>query len=647
MVAKLPPVSGYRPDIDGLRAVAVVAVVLFHTFPPLLPGGFIGVDIFFVISGYLIGGILIDANQRGTFTYRDFYARRVRRLFPALAPVLLFVLIAGFFILSPSSYSLLGKHIAAGAGFISNLVLMREAGYFDVDSAFKPLLHLWSLGIEEQFYIITPLIIALVWRLRLSIPGIIAAFALLSFLAGIAWLDKAPTKAFYHPAARFWELFAGIVLAAQLRKPIRYHFPVLNPDFAALIGLGLLAFSFAFVREGDGFPGWLALLPVIGALLLIGPAAGSRISNLLLANRFMIFIGLISYPLYLWHWPLLSLARIHADKPLSAPVAGGLALLAVLLAWLTWRFIEPPLRHPRNGLPATKLLLFAMILLALAGWGVFVSKGLAIRYPEAIRAVATFNYNGKEEARAGRCFMKTEQTHNDFASECMTPAIDNAKPRILLWGDSHAAHLYPGLSQLATTQLGFTLWQLTASGCPPIPNFTIDARPACRSINDFVWQQIIKHRPDVVILAGFWKQYDGNGGWNKLQTERLQEVIFNLHANGIQKVIIVGQVPVWIKPQPELIVSLWEQKGHILDYTADGLVRESLSVDQNLRNELSQSDVIYVSPIELFCRDNECMTFSGPDRQQSVAFDYGHLTPSGSLSLAKRIHSAIFQKTQP
>lgn len=638
---------GYRPDIDGLRAIAVGAVVLFHAFPGLLPGGFVGVDIFFVISGYLIGGILIDAHRRGTFTYRDFYARRVRRLFPALVPVLLAVLVAGFFLQYPSDYRLLGKHVAAGAGFVSNLVLMREAGYFDIDSALKPLLHLWSLGVEEQFYIFAPLIIAAAWRWRLSLPLTIAVLALLSFATGLAWLDKAPAKAFFHPAARFWELFAGVILAAHQRQPLRWHPPALPPDLAALTGLALLAGAFAFVREDGGFPGWSALLPVAGTLLLIGPAAGSRLGHLLLANRAMVFVGLISYPLYLWHWPLLSIARIHTGAPLAAPVAGALALLAVLLAWLTWRFIEPPLRHPRQGLAATRLLSIAMVLLALAGLGVMASKGMAFRYPDAIRAVATFDYDGKEAARAGRCFMKTEQTHSDFAAECMQPAANAAAPRVLLWGDSHAAHLYPGLSQLAATGPGFTLWQLTASGCPPVPEFTVDARPACRAINDFVWQQLRRLQPDVVLLAGYWKQYDGNGGWNRLDADRLREAIANLRGNGVERVIVVGQVPVWTQPQPALIVGLWEREQQILDYTAAGLDRGSLRVDRDLREALADSGAVYVSPTAHFCRGDECMTFSGPERRESVAFDYGHLTPSGSLSLATRIRAAMFPENLP
>lgn len=648
----------YRADIDGLRAVAVSAVVLFHAFPGLLPGGFAGVDIFFVISGFLIGGILIDAHAANTFTYRDFYARRIRRLFPALAVVLVTVLAAGFLLQVPTDFRLLGKHVVAGAGFASNLVLLKEAGYFDTASALKPLLHLWSLGVEEQFYILCPLLLALAWRLRMPVLAMMAATGLASFLLGLSWLEGEPKKAFFHPAARFWELFAGIALAAAQRELPRYAqylqaggAQLLNAhaqrvhDALAGIGIALLVAGFAVLKEGREFPGYFALLPVSGTVLLIASGARSRVARLLLANRAMVFVGLISYPLYLWHWPLFAFARIHegGNEP-AAWLRAALALLAVLLAWLTWRLVETPLRHARKGLPATRILVIAMLVVAVLGGAVLATDGAAWRYPAPLRAVAALDYDGKEEARAGTCFMKTEQTHRDYAAACAQPVGVAAHPRVLLWGDSHAAHLYPGLSALAGVAPGFALLQFTSSGCPPVPGIVIASRPACRANNEFVLAQVRALQPDVVVLAGFWHQYTGRDEFERVEPAQVAAAAANLRAMGVARVVVVGQVPIWVGPQPQLMLRMWEEKHLLVDRTNDGLVPESLQADARLGAAiagLADAGVKFVSPIDLFCRADGCMTFSGDDRREPVAFDYGHLTRSASLLLAGKIQAAF------
>lgn len=410
----------YRPDIDGLRAVAVSAVVLFHAFPGVLPGGFVGVDIFFVISGFLIGGILIDAHVSTTFSYRDFYVRRVRRLFPALTVVLAAVLLAGYFLQAPSEFRVLGKHVVAGAGFASNLVLLRESGYFDTASALKPLLHLWSLGIEEQFYILCPLLLAMAWRLRMPVLWLIAGVGVMSFAVGIFWQDAEPAKAFFHPASRFWELFAGVALAALVREqPRLLVMPARGREFFAGASLLLLASSLALLDEDRDFPGYIALAPVVGAVLVILLGAQSVLLRPLLANRLLVFIGLISYPLYLWHWPLLSFARVYFHGEPTLWWRLGLMALAVLLAWLTWRWLEKPLRHARGRFPVTAALVVAMLVLLAMGVAVQKTDGAAWRYPAPLRAIAAFDFNGKEASRAGTCFVKSEQTHRDYVPECL------------------------------------------------------------------------------------------------------------------------------------------------------------------------------------------------------------------------------------
>src|SRR5262245_40012984 len=307
---------GYRPDVDGLRAVAVLAVLAYHAFPSLAPGGFAGVDVFFVISGYLITGIILDDLERGRFTYRNFYWRRIRRIFPALILVLVACLALGWLVLLPDEYAQLGKHVAAGAGVVSNIALWREAGYFDSAAELKPLLHLWSLGVEEQYYLAWPLLLLL---FRRHMGWMIVALGAASFALNIWMVGTHPTAAFYLPFTRFWELLAGSYLAFAVRKE--------NPSpYFSMVGAGLIVLGFILLEPQKAFPGWWALLPVLGAALLIRAGPQGWVNRRVLAHPAMVFVGLISYPLYLWHWPLLTYARIvHGGEP---PVAARLGLLA-------------------------------------------------------------------------------------------------------------------------------------------------------------------------------------------------------------------------------------------------------------------------------------------------------------------------------
>jgi len=299
--------NAYRPDVDGLRAIAVLSVLAFHAFPRAAPGGFAGVDVFFVISGFLISGILFEALRAGHFSFIDFYRRRVRRIFPALILVLAASLGLGWMLLLPDEYRLLGKHALAGAGFLSNIALWREAGYFAPAAEVTPLLHLWSLGVEEQYYLVWPLLLAFFAGRPRALPWMIVGLAAVSFALNVWLTPRAPSAAFYLPLTRFWELMAGSALA--------YHVHYGSPgrrmaDAKAAAGLALVAAGIALLSAGRAFPGWWALAPVVGSSLLIAAGPAAWINRRLLSNPVMVYIGLISYPLYLWHWPLLVYARI-------------------------------------------------------------------------------------------------------------------------------------------------------------------------------------------------------------------------------------------------------------------------------------------------------------------------------------------------
>ncbi|HEY3858787.1 MAG TPA: acyltransferase, partial [Gammaproteobacteria bacterium] len=323
----------YRPDIDGLRALAVLAVLGFHAFPQAVGGGFIGVDVFFVISGFLISSILFANFEHQSFTYSGFYSRRIRRIFPALVVVLTAVFVAGWFLLLPGEYRQLGRYMAAGSGFVSNLLSWHEAGYFDNASDTKPLLHLWSLGVEEQFYILWPLLIGICWKYRFNFLAVTLLVAAASFGVNIYCATHYPDADFYSPLSRFWELMLGGALAY-----VTLHRPALLPksgNLLAVLGLVMIAAGLRFIRADDAFPGWWALLPAVGTLLLMTAPTTAWINRHLLSNRPMVGIGLISYPLYLWHLPLLAMARImYLDTP-PAWISAVLLLTSFVLATAT------------------------------------------------------------------------------------------------------------------------------------------------------------------------------------------------------------------------------------------------------------------------------------------------------------------------
>ena len=475
----------YRRDIDGLRGIAVLAVVLFHAFATLVPGGFVGVDIFFVISGYLITGILLRDLQAGQFSYRRFYARRVRRIFPALALVLAVTWLIGWFVLLPIEYAELGKHTGAASLFISNFVLWKEAGYFDRAAELKPLLHLWSLGVEEQFYILWPPVLWAIWRWRRYAAWCLAGCFAVSLIANMALLANHPVPTFFLLHARFWQLMLGGLLAyGEWRAPeaMARRFG----QMAAVIGLALTLAALACFTRDDAYPGWRALLPTLGATLLIAAGARSVVGTRLLGWMPLVWLGTISYPLYLWHWPLLTYARILQGAEPTVTLRLWAVLLAVLLAWLTCRFVERPLRFGAYRASGKTIgwLVAAMVLLGLIGAATWHFKGLA-----SMRAVDRAMLQDMEKLDAFR--KQQPRCSYPFAEDlnwCLTSG--NTPPEIAIWGDSHADHLFPGV--VNDTQRGWLL--IGQSSCPPLMGMGIhqvNKSDECEEKNAAILQALI------------------------------------------------------------------------------------------------------------------------------------------------------------
>ncbi len=454
MLAK--PIDMYRADIDGLRAIAVSAVVLFHAFPGAIGGGFVGVDIFFVISGFLISSHIFKDLQAGRFSFASFYAKRVIRIFPALLVVLVCAWVASWFVLFNDEFKQLGNHMSRAAVFLSNFLLWHESGYFDNIAETKILLHLWSLAIEEQFYIVWPLVIWLAWRyggnLWLWLLGLLAV----SFVWNL-WLSEADlTQDFYSPLSRVWELMCGAVLAYwQHCKKTRRIGDVFQTNMVSLFGLTLIALALVGINSTMAFPGYWALIPVVGSVLLIASGPGALVNRHVLSRSFMTRLGAWSYSLYLWHWPVFALVRVVNGEQVSAGMRCGMVVLSIALAWATYRWVEVPVRFGIKHPLKVWFLMGAMFLLGCLGYATYKSDG----WPN--REIMSTKYVLHEGDIGHDIFHQYFKNHFFPCEEAsiakaagtwkgMVRCFQSGKSfkfDLTLIGDSHAEHLFIGLAQ--------------------------------------------------------------------------------------------------------------------------------------------------------------------------------------------------------
>lgn len=634
---------GYRPDVDGLRAVAVLLVVTFHAFPSLAPGGFIGVDVFFVISGFLISSIILGALQRGSFSFLTFYARRIRRIFPALTTMVFAFIVLGWFASTPAEYAEFGQHTVAGSLFVSNLLLWAQAGYFDIEAASKPLLHLWSLGIEEQFYIVWPLFLFGLQKRPLAIAAIWA----ISLASSLLMTSTHPAAAFYSPLSRAWELLSGALLAqlgvqseeggaflSGLGRGLR-TLSVRGADALSILGLVLIVGAAGGLDAVTSFPGWWALVPVSGALALIAAGPGALVNRLVLSRRGMVAVGLISYPLYLWHWPILVFLR-ESDFDLmpatSRVVRLGALIVAFSLAYLTYRFIELEARKARH---ATAVLCVLMATILGTGAAISLTGGFEGRLGPAQRGVIEYAESNRLSVnvdwRVGTCFLNREQDERFFRSECEGQPT-NRDSTVLLWGDSHAAHLYRGLA-FSLKGRGLSIVQLTASVCPPLLQYDPKGEPNCARINEYVLAWIQKKRPRTVIVAANWLRYPAYA--------QIEATIRKAHSAGVQTVLVVGPLPVFPRSQPTLIIRQ-SHGGQIPERIPNLALPKLKDIDRILRQVSKVTGAEFVSPLDRLCDEAGCLVAPGGQPNLLLAFDYGHLTDAGSNLI---VHDLICGQT--
>jgi len=639
----------YRLDIDGLRAIAVLLVVGFHAFPGLLPGGYIGVDIFFVISGYLITGLILHELETKQFSFTAFYARRIKRIFPALIVVLGGSFLAGWVLLLPAELKSLGLNIFGGAAFTSNFVQLNQTGYFDLSAVQKPLLHLWSLGVEEQFYIVWPILMLLAFSRRVSISVLAATVLVISF----AWnaSEAGTPRDFYLPFTRAWELMLGGFIAALVSQSEKYRLgpvpkmwsafasvPVSHPNFWSTIGVALIAFAAAALDEHSTFPGSWAVLPTLGTALVLS-AEESWFNRKILSTTAMVSIGLISYPLYLWHWPLLSYARMFDPNPPDR-LRAAVIVAAIGLAWITYRWIERPIRQ--RAYPGMKVagLCIVMAAVGVVGLVTYHAGGFESRVPAAIRDLTNVKVDERTAWRMHTCLLETLEDKSQFAAECVER---DRRPLLFLWGDSHAGALYPGLKRLQSS-VSFGMAQYATSGCPPVLEFAVEDRPNCLSNNGFIFSSVLPNvRPDIVLLYSRW----GYGNQDDLVV-KLRDLISKLHLLRIPRIIVMGKPPEWEWPGglPKATYDF---------YNDDPLhrlipVRSSFRVqddwyryDRVFQKAVEKMNgVEYISTWNALCDGIQCLTRLSDTAEGLMAIDYAHLTVAGSVYLARVIAPCLF-----
>jgi peptidoglycan/LPS O-acetylase OafA/YrhL len=633
----------YRPDIDGLRAVAVLSVVVYHAMPPLMRGGFVGVDVFFVISGYLISSIIFGNLKQGTFSFADFYIRRVKRIFPALLTMLVSIWAFGWFFLLTDEYKSLGRSMAAGSAFVANFYFWGESSYFNGVAIFKPLIHLWSLGIEEQFYIVWPIVAWGFWKARGGFFALTLVIAVASFVANIYLINIDPTGVFYSPLTRAWELMVG---SAMAYASLNFHdtLPRLSISLRSLLSVGaMLLLGFALTQTDESsFPGFWALAPVGGAILLVAAGPDALVNRGLLASRPLVLVGKISFPLYLWHWPLLSLLRIvNVSSP--SPVARLEAIIAAIaLSLLTYILIEKPIRLSRAGSAFSIWLGLAMVGVCALGYGTYAFNGFdghGFRSAEK-SAISNFYennapdwrfYNNISQAFRSDCSFEAPQTLIPLPAIPTSCYVrDTLKAHVaMLWGDSHAEMLYYGLAN--TLPADWQVMIVASPNCAPDASVIDDsATQYCKRSNWFALSTIVKVHPDVVVMA----QVDNH------QFDRMTANGRAALALGAGRVVFTGPVPQWDDTMPKIVLrglggypvertSLALNRSIVLDHAR---IAAAFALPASVLPKME-----FVDLYALLCNAAGCLTQVDDTLGGLTSFDYGHLTPNASKFVAERL----------
>jgi len=620
----------YRADIDGLRALAVLAVLLYHVGVPGFGGGFVGVDIFFVISGYLICG-MIDADIRsGSFSLGNFYKRRILRILPALFVMFLVTGVLAYIYCLPVELEDYSKSLASAVGSVSNIYFAQTADYFEAPAETKPLLHTWSLGVEEQFYLLVPLLMLVAYRF---VPRraklLFAAGAALSLAAAFAMSHRNMTFVFYLTPFRAWELALGALLSIGFIPAPKTD---LGRNACGVAGILLLIGVVLFGTASAPLLGMTGLAAVGATLVIASGECGTSYVGRLLSLPPIVFIGLISYSLYLWHWPLIVFQRSDMLLSIQSPAITRLTLivLSVGIAYLSWKLVEMPFRAMARTTSAVAVFGTAGTAMAsafaLCGLTLVVG-GAPFRFPERVVEIGSYlGYDSSAAFRTGRCFLLTNRQHLD-AETCMTP--DPKRPNYLLVGDSHAAHLWLGLSAAMPE---VNIMQATASACrPQVPPAGVLEPRACPNLMRFVFDDfLVNNRVEKVLLSASWKDED---------LADLASTLETLKSRGVD-VTVFGPIVEYDGALPRLLADeIMRDSPTIASSKRTPCIRER---DLKMRQMVAAGGATYVSVYDAICRDGRCDEYA--EGNIPMQFDAGHLTANGALEVGQRLSTSLVRK---
>lgn len=614
----------YRNDIDGLRGIAVLSVILFHAGIKCFSGGYVGVDIFFVISGYLISRIVIKKTEEGNFRLTNFYHNRARRILPVLFLVIFISIPFSLLFLYPSDIISYSKSIFSIIGIYSNFYFWKKSNYFDPVTESNPLIHTWSLSLEEQYYFVFPIFLIYIWRYGKRNTFIVLLFVGIFSLFLASYIQKiAPVANFYLLPTRVWEFIAGSLIFLMEIKFTRIYFLGIFSEIFSSIGLVLIIYAVLFFDSNTPFPSFYTLIPVTGTALVIYFGATSSNIQRLLSSRLLIFIGLTSYSAYLWHQPLFAFFNYASIDFIFSNYL--LIAITFFLSYFSWKYVEIPFRN--NKLIERNLfyliILLALLLLIFFSFLTIVTKGFPSRFSNEQLAITSYqNYDYLTVQRSGTCQMMNDQNFTNFLPECINQGD------FFIWGDSHAAALSFGLRKLDPN-----LTQLTASSCPPVIKFE-SQRPFCDEINNFVLDQIKLYKPKFIVLHASWSSYG-----NKLSISELQNTILQIkNFSHSSKIFIIGSSPVWDPSLPIYVL-----KNNLLK---ENLVKlHSFNTLNNLDaslNLLSSKNVYFISILKNICLLDRCPVYVSYDNVQELfTWDNSHLTQVGSLFIADTLFSKI------
>ena len=641
----MPTISAklaYRPDIDGLRAIAVLGVVFFHAGLGF-PGGYVGVDVFFAISGFLITSLILKELRQGTFSLLNFWERRARRIVPALVAVVVAILVAGWFCLMPADYEILGKQVLALFAFSSNIKFWLESGYFAADSETKPLLHTWSLSLEEQFYLLIPLLMAFLFRLRKShwIVPILLLGAVVSLGLSIYGSYRAPAATFFLLPTRAWELATGSLFA--------FVQPIPNArvrTFVSWLGLAGIMLPFFVYVPGIRFPGLTALPPVAGTALLILsgfrlPVSGFQLPlpNRLLASRPFVWIGLLSYSLYLWHWPLFAYQKYLSEA--HAPLALRLSLVAVsvMIAWLSLRFVETPFRSRAVIRTRSHVFVFSagsMVVLMFASMLLWRTNGASNRLsPEAQRIAAGANDFP----------FHTELFPRDIPDNLVQLGAQGLRPKVLVWGDSHAMAILPAVDHVCK-EAGIVARGATASAVVPVLDgpwggniYSIQIAEAFNlAVLDYI-KRASSEGLSVVVLVARWEGYLKGRSDNARFAGALRRTVREVQSAGC-KVIVLMDVPSFPFDPPRSLAmrALRGSSSSDLVINSEQHLADT-ALQRPILNELSREGVTVIDPAGVFTDLRGIV--SPEDGIGSLYMDRNHLSSHGSMRLNATFRSLL------